>query len=275
MHSSRPSDNQSSIAGDFDQSDYISEEPEAPPVCGKCGDVIEDASNRCFIHGEYICRDTCAKNRMWFDNLQITKNASSDIRLARAQHPTEYKFKMFEMYQLLKDKGGRHSKWHREIAFNLLESISMFKRVFERQQTFLLAEKAFKMFQMKEMGLTEQEAELKWSRESKPGSGVFTKEENGVLKVACPGHTVLIKDVGTEHNNSIQHQHNQGDFHRPSDFLENLVDDRTLALARRNTSALGRESRRNDRSSSRSRSRRRRRRSGSMTSSDRGGRKHR
>ncbi|CAK0868961.1 unnamed protein product, partial [Prorocentrum cordatum] len=183
---------------------------DGPLVCGTCGGSIADEDLR--VNGAAMkpYHSWRLSGEQFLQAKAREQGASKALSSYKAQHPREYKYKLMEIRppHAPGSSAARRGAFQRQAAESFLEEIKQYERVSKQRYVFMLGERAFMAWFIREELYSKEEAQKKWN-ESVADRRVSRVTENGILKLAVQGHTTFVHETGTERS-SIQKREKHG-----------------------------------------------------------------
>lgn len=177
--------------------------------CSQCMEVISSPAAM-VVSGHSPFHLDCLNAKRHLDRAVNSSPDAAALQQWRKAHPQEYRYKTMELRMggeaaAAAGAGGirRRGGAEKAMAAQIIAELRRFSRLSEQHRVFLLSERAFKAYFIREEGYTAEEAAARWDRDS-TDKAIFRTTAYGELKVAVRGHITFIHEEGTERSNTRQ-----------------------------------------------------------------------
>lgn len=187
-------------------------------LCKQCDERIA-SHTELMLCGSTPFHSACYNARRQLDRAMNSAPDKEQLKTWKKIHPLEYRNKTLELRmagaQAESAPGSRKRRGEeqRNLAAQILNEIRSFTKVSVERKVFMLPERAFQAYFIREEGFSAQEAKARWEAD-KADRSVYRMEEGGVLKLAVRGHTTFVHEDGQEMSSSRQ-AIGPDDGHRP------------------------------------------------------------
>ena len=156
--------------------------------------------------GSSALHNNCAGGRKALARAVDQAPDAAELKSYKKSHPLEWKYKELELRMSSSGLcGRRRGAAEKQLAVKILEEVRRYSKMSVRHRVFLLGEKPFIQWYVREEGMSPEAAAAKWTA-SLGDPRIFQTKEFGTIKIAVRGHTEYVHEEGVERSKKLQKQ---------------------------------------------------------------------